>query len=43
MPKFLMEGSFSAEGLRGLANDKASGRETAVREALAAIGGKLGL
>ena len=41
MPKFLIEASYSAEGLRGLAKDKASGRETAVKDALAALGGKL--
>ena len=41
MPKFLVEASYSAEGLRGLAHDRASGREAAVREALAAVGGKL--
>jgi uncharacterized protein with GYD domain len=41
MPKFLIEGSYSAEGLRGLAKDKASGRQAAVKDALAALGGKL--
>ena len=41
MPKFLVEGSYSAEGLRGLAKDKASGRQAAVGEALASLGGKL--
>ena len=41
MPKFLIAGSYSAEGLRGLAKDKASGRETVVKNALAAIGGNL--
>ena len=41
MPKFLIEASYSAEGLRGLAKDKASGREAAVKEALQALGGKL--
>lgn len=41
MPKFLIEGSYSAEGLRGLAKDKASGREAAVKDALASLGGKL--
>ena len=41
MPKFLIEGSYSAEGLRGLAKDKASGRQAAVKEALAALGGTL--
>jgi uncharacterized protein with GYD domain len=41
MPHFLIEGSYSAEGLRGLAKDKASGRETAVKTALSAVNGKL--
>ena len=41
MPKFLIEGSYTAEGLRGLAKDKASGRQAAVASALAALGGKL--
>jgi len=41
MPKFLIEGSYSAEGLRGLAKDKASGRQAAVKDALASLGGKL--
>ncbi|HUA17902.1 MAG TPA: GYD domain-containing protein [Bryobacteraceae bacterium] len=41
MPKFLIEASYTAEGLRGLAKDKASGRQTVVRDALAALGGKL--
>ena len=41
MPKFLIEGSYSAEGLRGLTKDKASGRQAAVRDALASVGGKL--
>jgi len=41
MPKFLIEALYSAEGLRGLAKDKASGREAAVRDALQALGGKL--
>ncbi len=41
MPKFLIEASYSAEGLRGLAKDKASGRQAVVKEALASVGGKL--
>ena len=41
MPKFLIEGSYSAEGLRGLAKDMASGRQDALKEALASLGGKL--
>jgi uncharacterized protein with GYD domain len=41
MPHFLVEASYSAEGLRGLAQDKASGREAAVKAALSKLGGKL--
>jgi uncharacterized protein with GYD domain len=41
MPHFLIEGSYTAEGLRGLAKDKASGREAAIKTALGTIGGKL--
>ena len=41
MPHFLIEASYSAEGLRGLAKDKASGREAAVKTALSSVGGKL--
>jgi uncharacterized protein with GYD domain len=41
MPHFLIEASYTAEGLRGLAKDKASGREEAIKTSLAAIGGKL--
>ena len=41
MPYFLVEGSYSAEGLRGLAQDKASGREAAIKAALSNLGGNL--
>jgi uncharacterized protein with GYD domain len=41
MPYFLIEGSYSPEGLRGLTKDKASGREAALKAALKTIGGKL--
>ena len=41
MPKFLIECSYSPEGLKGLAKDKLSGRQAALKEALAAVGGKL--
>ena len=41
MPKFLIEASYTAEGLRGLMKDKATGRQAVVKEALASIGGKL--
>ena len=41
MAKFLVEASYTADGLKGLAKDKASGRRAAVEKALAALGGKL--
>jgi uncharacterized protein with GYD domain len=41
MPKFLVKATYTAEGLRGLQKDKASGREKAVAVACAAVGGKL--
>jgi uncharacterized protein with GYD domain len=41
MPKFLIKGNYTAEGLKGLQKDKASGREKAVAAACAALGGKL--
>lgn len=41
MAKFLIAASYTAEGLRGLAKDKAAGRKTAVEQALASVGGKL--
>ena len=39
--KYLVTGNYTAEGLRGLAKDKASGRKAAVSAALKALGGKL--
>ena len=41
MPKYLITGSYTAEGLRGLQKDKASGRRQAVSEALSGVGGRL--
>lgn len=41
MPKFLVEASYTAEGMRGLIKDKASGRKNAVEKALTSVGGKL--
>ena len=41
MPKFLIEASYTAEGLRGLQKDKASGRREAVTAATRALGGKV--
>lgn len=41
MPKFLIEASYSAEGLKGLQKDKAAGRTNAIRNALKALDGQL--
>jgi uncharacterized protein with GYD domain len=41
MPKFLFEGSYTAEGVRGVMKDKASGRKAVVEKLLASLGGKL--
>ena len=41
MAKYLIMGSYTHEGIRGLAKDKASGRQKAVTQTLAALGGKL--
>jgi uncharacterized protein with GYD domain len=41
MPKFLIKGSYTAAGLKGLQKDKASGREKSIAAACKALGGKL--
>jgi uncharacterized protein with GYD domain len=41
MPKYLIQASYTAEGLKGLAKDKASGRKAAVQAAMKAVKGKL--
>ena len=41
MPKFLIKGSYTAQGLKGLQKDKASGREKSIAAACKALGGKL--
>ena len=41
MAKFLVQASYSAEGLRGLQKDKASGRKQAVQKAIESLDGKL--
>src|SRR5207237_5317057 len=41
MPKYLISASYSAEGLKGLQRDQASGRRTAVTSAVEGIGGKV--
>lgn len=41
MPKYLVQAAYTAEGLRGLEKDKASGRKQAVTQAVEGVGGKL--
>lgn len=41
MPKFLVEASYTVEGLKGLQKDKASGRQAAVTQAVQSLGGAL--
>ena len=41
MLMYMIEASYSAEGLKGLMKDKASGRVKAVTEAVAGLGGKV--
>ncbi len=41
MPKYLMQGSYSAEGLKGLMKDKATGRIAAVKASVKGMKGKL--
>lgn len=41
MAKFLAQATYSADGLKGLQKEKASGREAVVRRAVEALGGKL--
>ena len=41
MPKYMIQASYTADGLKGLMKDKGSGRLAAVRQAVEAAGGKL--
>jgi uncharacterized protein with GYD domain len=41
MPKFLLEATYTAEGHKGLAKDKPSGRKAAIAQAVKKLGGKL--
>jgi uncharacterized protein with GYD domain len=41
VPKYLIQASYTPEGLKGLMKDKASGRKAAVAKALKSAGGKL--
>jgi uncharacterized protein with GYD domain len=41
MPKYLIQASYSTEGLKGLIKDSASGRKAAIEKALGSVGSKL--
>jgi uncharacterized protein with GYD domain len=41
MPKYLLQASYSTEGLHGLDGDSASGRRADVQAAVQAVGGKM--
>ena len=41
MAKFMIQASYTAEGLKGLQKDKASGRRDAMAKAMESIGGRL--
>jgi uncharacterized protein with GYD domain len=41
MPKYLIQGRYTPEGLQGLAKDKASGRKAAVQAAMKNLKGKV--
>jgi uncharacterized protein with GYD domain len=41
MPKYMIQASYTAEGLKGVQKDKASGRKAAVSKAIEALGGRI--
>ncbi|HUJ46743.1 MAG TPA: GYD domain-containing protein [Rhizomicrobium sp.] len=41
MPKYMIQTSYTAAGLQGLAKDKATGRVAAIKKAVAGVGGKV--
>jgi uncharacterized protein with GYD domain len=41
MSRYLVEATYSSEGLRGLQKEKASGRQEVVRRAVESLGGKV--
>ena len=41
MAKFLVQATYSSDGLRGLQKEKASGRQEVVNRAVGALGGKV--
>ena len=41
MPKYLIQGTYSSDGLLGLAKDKGTGRKAAVQSAIKSLKGKV--
>jgi len=41
MPKYLLQASYTADGVKGLIKDSASGRRAAVKAAVKGVGGKI--
>ncbi len=41
MPKYLFQAKYTADGIKGLEKDKATGRAAALRSAVEALGGRL--
>lgn len=41
MPKYLIEASYTAEGVRGLQREAGSGRQAAIKRAVETLGGEL--
>lgn len=41
MPKYMIEATYTPEGLRGVMKDKASGRKAAIEKLVSSVGGKL--
>jgi len=41
MPKYMVQGSYTSDGLKGLIKDKASGRKAAVQATVKGLKGKL--
>lgn len=41
MPKYLIQGSYTVEGIKGVLKEGGSGRRAAVKSAVEALGGKL--
>ena len=41
MPKYMVQASYTAEGLKNLQKDRAEGRTAALKAALQSVGGKL--